>query len=127
MFITLEGIEGSGKTTQVDKIAGFLENQGREVVITREPGATAIGRGIRSVLLDPVNISMTPLCELLLYGADRAQHIAEIIVPALSSGKTVVCDRFADATSVYQGAARGIDSRLINRIHDIVVGVLFPI
>ena len=126
MFITLEGIEGSGKTTQVGKIADFLENQGRKVVITREPGATAIGRSIRSVLLDPVNVKMTPVCELLLYGADRAQHIAEVIVPALSSGKIVVCDRFADATSVYQGVARGIDFRLINSVHDIVVGNIVP-
>lgn len=126
MFITLEGIEGSGKTTQLNNILGLFEKSGYEVVITREPGATDVGRQIRSILLNPVNSKITPLCELLLYGADRAQHMDEVIRPSLEAGKVVLCDRFADATVVYQGAARGIDFDLIQSIHNIVVGPLVP-
>ena len=122
MFITLEGIEGSGKTTQMGEIAHFLEENGHDVVMTREPGATPIGQKIRSILLDPENQSISPLCELLLYGADRSQHIFEVILPALNSGKTVLCDRFADATMAYQGAARGLDVSMIEAIYQIVAG-----
>lgn len=126
MFITLEGIEGSGKTTQTATIKKYLETAGYNVLLTREPGATNIGQRIRSILLDPESHSMAPLCELLLYGADRAQHLSQVVMPALNSGKVVVCDRFADATRVYQGWARGLDMTLINTIHDMVVGSLVP-
>lgn len=126
MFITLEGIEGSGKTTQMKAISQFLKEGGHEVVITREPGATETGQKIRSILLDPENRAISPLCELLLYGADRAQHMAEVILPALRRGKTVLCDRFADATTAYQGAARGLDMVLIDHIYSIVAGYLNP-
>lgn len=126
MFITLEGIEGSGKTTQIRRLAGRLGQNGYETVVTREPGATVIGKKIRSILLDPGNSGMSELCEFFLYGADRAQHLAEVIVPALGSGKTVVCDRFTDATTVYQGAARGISKELIDIIHSVVVKDLCP-
>jgi dTMP kinase len=126
MFITLEGIEGSGKTTQINNIVGFLEKKGHECFITREPGGTEIGKQIRSILLDPRNRNLTPLTELLLYAADRAQHLKEKIIPELSSGKTVVCDRFFDATTIYQGFARGLDMELIQNLHHIVLDNLKP-
>jgi len=126
MFITLEGIEGSGKTTQIRHIAEFLEREGRECVITREPGGTAIGKKIRAILLDPESKEMAPLTELLLYTADRAQHIMEVVNPALSEGKTILCDRYFDATLVYQGYARGIEIGLINRLHRLILKDLKP-
>ncbi|MBF0209532.1 MAG: dTMP kinase [Desulfamplus sp.] len=124
MFITLEGVEGSGKTTQIEAIAQFLQDNGHQVVTTREPGATLLGKKIRSILLDPQNRDISPICELMLYGADRAQHITEVILPALKSGKTVLCDRFFDATVAYQGFGRGIDLQLIESIYKIVAGNL---
>ncbi len=126
MFITLEGIEGSGKTTQIEPIAQFLRSEGHDVITTREPGATSTGKKIRSILLDPDNIDISPLCELMLYGADRAQHIAQVILPALKAGKTVLCDRFADATAAYQGFGRGLDVKLLDNIYKIVAGNLKP-
>jgi len=126
MFITLEGIEGSGKTSQLERIAGFFNDAGYDTVVTREPGDTDVGRKIRAILLDPDNAGMAPMCELLLYGADRAQHLAEVVIPSLEAGKVVLCDRFADATVVYQGAARGLDPDLIQKIHGIVVKELQP-
>ncbi len=126
MFITFEGIEGSGKTSQIDPIASFLNDQGVTVVVTREPGATAIGKKIRSILLDPGHGDLSPLGELLLYAADRAQHLAQIVRPALQEGKTVLCDRFFDATFAYQGAARGLDMGVVNAINDYVVQGLKP-
>ncbi|MCK5782807.1 MAG: dTMP kinase [Desulfobacterales bacterium] len=126
MFITLEGIEGSGKTTQLRHMVDFLKNKGHDCVITREPGGTEIGKKIRAVLLDPDNSDLDPLAELLLYAADRIQHIQAKIMPSLRQGKTVLCDRFSDATTVYQGFARGLDLELINRLHEIVLGDLKP-
>lgn len=126
MFITLEGIEGSGKTTQLKNITGFLEGRGRKCLVTREPGGTAIGKKIRSVLLNPDSKGMEPLTELLLYVADRAEHVKKIIRPALAAGKTVLCDRFFDATVVYQGYARGLDLALIHRLHRRVLEDLMP-
>ena len=126
MFITLEGIEGSGKTSQVERIARFFNNAGYDTIVTREPGDTDIGKKIRSILLDPENDGISPLCELLLYGADRAQHLFEVVVPSLRAGKIVLCDRFADATAVYQGSARRIEKSLIDKIHEIVVKELKP-
>lgn len=126
MFITLEGIEGSGKTTQIKYIIEYFEQTGVECLTTREPGDTRVGKKIRSILLDPENKALDPLAELFLYAADRAQHIKERIIPALSEGKTVVCDRFFDATTVYQGFARGIDLSIIEKIHQLVLGDLRP-
>ena len=108
MFITLEGIEGAGKTTQIDPMVRFLESRGHTCVVTREPGGTRIGRKIRAILLDPDSSEMSPLTELLLYAADRAQHVERLVKPALAEGKTVICDRHFDATTVYQGYARGL-------------------
>lgn len=126
MFISLEGIEGSGKTTQINNIYRFLENRGHDCVITREPGGTKIGKKIRSILLDPENKDMEPMAELLLYFSDRVQHVKELINPALSGGKTIICDRYFDATLVYQGYARGLDMKLITRLHELVLEGLKP-
>jgi dTMP kinase len=126
MFITLEGIEGSGKTTQIRFLAEFLEQRGIECVVTRQPGGTRIGEQIRSILLDPANTALAPLTELLLYMADRCQHIDELIQPCLDAGKTVVCDRYFDATLVYQGFARGLDTELIQKLHQILFNNLKP-
>jgi dTMP kinase len=126
MFITLEGIEGSGKTTQISRLVEFFEDRGIECVTTRQPGGTRIGENIRSILLDPANSALEPLAELLLYMADRAQHINELIRPALQNGKTVVCDRYFDATLVYQGFARGLNIELIGQLHQLLFDDLKP-
>jgi dTMP kinase len=126
MFITLEGIEGSGKTTQISRLVELFEDRGIECVTTRQPGGTLIGENIRSILLDPANSALEPLAELLLYMADRAQHINELIRPALKKGKTVVCDRYFDATLVYQGFARGLSIDLIGQLHQLLFDDLKP-
>lgn len=126
MFITLEGIEGSGKTTQIDRLAEFLADNGMKCVTTRQPGGTVIGENIRSILLNPANHTLQPMTELLLYLADRAQHINEIIRPALAAGKTVICDRYFDATLVYQGYARGLSVQLLLELHQILFDNLKP-
>jgi len=126
MFVTLEGIEGSGKTTQMKYIDNFLKEKGFEYCCTREPGGTRIGQKIRGILLDPENKDIVSEVELLLYMADRVQHINTIIKPALADGKIVVCDRFHDATRVYQGDARGIDLGLIGNLYKLVVGDFMP-
>ncbi len=126
MLITLEGIEGSGKTTQVKYIVEFLNKLGHETVATREPGGTEICKKIREILLDPDNCDLSPEAELMLYCADRAQHIKSLIIPALASGKVVICDRFMDATTAYQGYARGISLDMINSLHEIILKDLRP-
>jgi len=108
-FLTFEGIDGCGKTTQAQILAQRLRDYDFPVVETREPGGTAIGRALRGVLLDPANRAMIPTCELLLYLADRAQHLAEVIRPALAREDVVICDRFHDATLAYQHYGRGLD------------------
>ncbi|EAT14993.1 dTMP kinase [Desulfuromonas acetoxidans] len=108
-FITFEGIEGCGKTTQIRLLATALRHQGHDVIETREPGGCDIADQIRAVLLDAKNNRMTSPTELLLYAAARAQHVAEVIRPALDAGKTVLCDRFCDATLAYQGYGRQLD------------------
>jgi dTMP kinase len=126
MFITFEGIEGSGKTTQLKYVQTYFESRGQACVVTREPGGTEIGNKIRSILLDPASKNICPVSELLLYLADRAQHVKELVIPALSAGKTVLCDRFFDATVVYQGYARGLDVERIHRLHEWVLEGLKP-
>lgn len=126
MFISFEGGEGSGKTTQVRMIAGRLAKAGHECVVTKEPGGTAIGERIRAILLNPGNSGLDPVTELLLYAADRNQHVREIIEPMLASGKIVLCDRFFDSTRVYQGFARGLDRNLVDRLNELVLGGLRP-
>ncbi len=126
MFITLEGIEGSGKTTQLDNIIKFMSDRHYEYVVTREPGGTEIGKKIRAILLSPDTKNLNSLTELLLYAADRAQHVKEVIIPSLESGKTVICDRFFDATTAYQGFARGLDMEQIKKLNEIILGSLKP-
>ena len=121
MFITLEGIEGCGKTTQINHLSTFFENRGQPCVVTREPGGTAIGKEIRSILLNPSNKDMVPRAELLLYMADRAQHITALVKPRLAENSVVLCDRYFDATVVYQGFARGLDTRFIYELHRLVL------
>ncbi|HEY5600442.1 MAG TPA: dTMP kinase [Candidatus Manganitrophaceae bacterium] len=115
-FITFEGIEGSGKTTQLAILGHYLEAKGFQVIRTREPGGTKIGDAVRSLLLDAKNQEMDAKTELFLYLASRAQHIKEVILPALDAGKIVLCDRFTDATRVYQGYGRGLPMREVERI-----------
>jgi dTMP kinase len=126
MFITLEGIEGSGKSTQILHVVNFLNQSGRKCVMTREPGGTRIGRKIRSILLDPESSGLNPAAELLLYTADRVQHIQEIILPAIKGGSIVICDRYFDATLAYQGVARGLDMTLILDLHQLICRNLKP-
>jgi len=126
MFITLEGIEGSGKTTQIQIIADWLKATGRDCLTTREPGGTPIGGQIRSVLLHPQNSDLAPAAELLLYVADRVQHLETVVRPALAAGRVVVCDRYFDATLVYQGYARGLDMEMIRQLHQLACNGLTP-
>jgi len=121
MFITFEGIEGSGKTTQIKLLAKALTEKGHDVVMTREPGGTAISDQIRQILLDAKNKEMVPSCELLLYYAARAQHLEQLILPCLKQNKIVLCDRFVDATVAYQGFARGIEQKILDDLNEIVL------
>ncbi|HDR15430.1 MAG TPA: dTMP kinase [Desulfobacteraceae bacterium] len=116
-FITFEGIEGSGKSTQATRLAENLESTGLNVVLTREPGGTGVGAQIRSILLSAGNTDLDPLAELFLYEADRAQHIAAVVAPTLESGAWVVCDRFMDATTVYQGFVRGLPGDFVTELN----------
>jgi len=126
MFITFEGIEGSGKTSQIQGIHAHLSERGYDVITTREPGSSDIGTQIRSILLDSRNKGLDPLAELLLYMADRAQHLNETIKPALSAGKIILCDRYYDATLAYQGFARGLDIGLISELHQLAFSDVRP-
>jgi dTMP kinase len=126
LFITFEGIDGCGKTTQLRLLAGWLRDRGREVVETVEPGGTAIGREIRKILLDPANTAIRARTELLLYFASRAQNVEEVIRPALDNNAVVLCDRFTDSTVVYQGCGRGLDTGIILDQHRIACGALKP-
>ncbi len=126
VFITFEGVEGAGKTTQLRRIEERLRQQGYTVVVTREPGGTPISEAIRRLLLDTASAGMAPLTELLLYEAARAQHVAERILPALEKGEIVLCDRFADSTSAYQGAGRNLEPEVVRTLHRIAAGGLSP-
>ncbi|MFN2526300.1 MAG: dTMP kinase [Actinomycetota bacterium] len=125
-FVAFEGGEGAGKTTQMEALVKWLQARGEQVVVTREPGGTAIGARIRDVLLDPDNAAMAPHAEALLYAADRAQHVAEVIRPALDQGKFVVSDRFIDSSLAYQGVARGLGVDEIFRVSEWATGGLVP-
>lgn len=125
-FISFEGIEGSGKTTQIQLLTDVLTRNGYTTLLTREPGGTVISEKIRSILLDSANSGMSPIAELLLYGASRNQHVREVIQPALEAGKVVLCDRYADATTAYQGAARQIPEKIIEEIHRIATEGIWP-
>jgi len=125
-FITVEGIEGVGKTTSLEFIQQYLETQGVEVIRTREPGGTPLAEDIRELLLRPRKESVAELTELLLMFAARAQHIEQCIRPALERGTWVLCDRFTDATYAYQGGGRGLDQSRIAQLESLVQGALRP-
>jgi len=125
-FIVFEGIDGAGKTTQMKLLAGFLQNNGIPVLCTREPGGTRIGGRLRELLLDPAYQDISHRTEAFLYAADRAQHVTEIIRPALSSGVTVLCDRFVYSTLAYQGWGRGMDMALLLQLNGLATGGLVP-
>ena len=125
-FITFEGIEGSGKTTQIQLLSVRLDRAGIEHVLTREPGGTEVGNQIRRLLLDPGNRDLTPLAELLLYQAARAQHLARIIIPILAEGKMVLCDRYKDATRAYQGKGRQLPEELVEQLNRLDLLALEP-
>ncbi|NJL73275.1 MAG: dTMP kinase, partial [Candidatus Competibacteraceae bacterium] len=124
-FLTLEGPEGAGKTTQVKLLSSKLEALGIPHLITRDPGGTPLGKQIRRILLAPGG-SVSPMAELLLYQADRAQHVHELIMPALMEGKLVICDRYTDSTIAYQGFGRGIDMKIIAELNNISTQGLKP-
>jgi dTMP kinase len=126
LFITFEGIDGCGKTTQLEAARNLLEHEGISCIVTREPGGTAIGRCIRSILLAPEHAEMQNECELLLYFADRAQHVREVILPALKQGRIVLCDRYADATLAYQGYGRGISLPMLETQNELATSGLWP-
>lgn len=125
-FITFEGIEGCGKTTQIRVLADNLRSKNFDVLATREPGGCPIADLIRTILLDPANTAMTPRTELLLYAAARSQHVAEVIMPAITRGQVVLCDRFSDATLAYQGYGRGLDRKLILALNEIATTGTVP-
>ena len=126
MFVSFEGIEGCGKTTQVELLASFLSKHDIPCVVSREPGGTRLGKLIRQILLNPAHTEMEPLTELFLYAADRAQHIAQVIRPTLESHQWLICDRFADATTVYQGYARDQDLTFIKQLNQMATQGIWP-
>ncbi len=121
LFITFEGIDGAGKSTQIAFLKDYLESLGKNVILTREPGGTEIGNKIRGILLDKNNAALCSMAELLLYYADRAQHVSEQILPALEDGVFVICDRFYDSSFAYQKAGRGIDSSILMQLNEMTV------
>ena len=125
-FITFEGLDGCGKSTQLDRLAVVLRKEGLPFLITREPGGTATGEVIRNLLLDTATSGLSPLTELALMFASRAQHIKEIIDPALHEGRIVLCDRFTDSTEAYQGGGRKLGSQPVLALHRILCGGLQP-
>jgi len=125
VFITFEGIDGAGKTTQIERLQACLEALGLRVLVTREPGATGLGKEVRSIVLhstDPI----APMAELFLYEADRAQHVATVIQPALADGTWVLCDRFTDSTVAYQGYGRGLDLEQLKDLNQLATQGLVP-
>jgi dTMP kinase len=125
-FITFEGLDGTGKSTQLHKLAMALRAAGHRVVETREPGGTATGEKIRRVLLDSATEGLSPMAEMALMFASRAQHIAEVIQPALERGQIVLCDRFTDSTEAYQGSGRKLGSEAVLKLHRVLCGDLQP-
>lgn len=126
MFITFEGPDGSGKSTQIELLHRYLEEQGYDVLLTREPGGTPIGEQIRSILHDVRNTEMLPNAEILLYSASRAQHVGQVIGSALARGELVLCDRYAESTMAYQGYGHGLDIELLRTITSFATGGLRP-
>ena len=126
VLITFEGVEGSGKSTQAERLAGRLGALDVPCLVSREPGGTEIGEGVRSILLDPKHHEMHGLTELFLYLASRNQHVREKILPALAAGKVVILDRFADSSAAYQGAGRELGQKLVARLNKLATAALKP-
>lgn len=125
-FITLEGIDGGGKTTQIRRLAAWLRDQGREVALTREPGGTKLGERMRELVLKVGDIHPVPMAELALIFAARAQHVEEVLLPALQRGAVVLCDRYTDASEAYQGGGRGVPVETIHALHRLLCRDLQP-
>ncbi|HCT65561.1 MAG TPA: dTMP kinase [Lachnospiraceae bacterium] len=125
-FITVEGTDGAGKSTQIKLLVEYLQNKGFDVVVTREPGGTSISEKIREIILDVDNSEMSDITEALLYAASRAQHISQKIKPAVAAGKIVICDRFVDSSVAYQGYARGLKMSLIEDVNRYAVDDMTP-
>ena len=125
-FITLEGLDGSGKSTQIEKLARALRAHGVAVTLTREPGGTAAGEKIRDVLLHSTTAGLAPLTEMALMFASRAQHVQQVILPALAEGRVVLCDRFTDSTEAYQGGGRKLGTKPVLVLHEMLCGGLQP-
>jgi len=126
VFVTLEGVEGCGKSTHLRLLSEWLAGRGIAHMVSREPGGTELGAAIRSLLLNPHREAVDPVCELLLYLADRRQHVMALLAPRLAAGELVICDRFSDATLAYQGWGRGLDLELVRRLNDLATGGLKP-
>ena len=125
-FITIEGLDGCGKSTQLEKLAGVLRGEGLDVVVTREPGGTPTAERIRAILLDSHTSGLSPWAELALMFAARAQHVDELIRPALAAGKFVLCDRFTDSSEAYQGSGRKLGTEAVLTLHKVLCGDLQP-
>jgi len=125
-FITFEGCEGVGKSTQVNMLKDYLKKTGQQAMFLREPGGNTLSEKIRKIILDPDNSEMTTLCEAMLYSAARAQLMGQVIIPALDSGKLIICDRFIDSTMAYQGFARDLGVKTISSLNETVCGDYMP-
>jgi dTMP kinase len=126
LFVTLEGLDGSGKTTQINRLAAWLKKRNHDALVTRQPGGTATGDRIRALVLDSGSTNLAPMAEMALMFADRAQAIAEVIRPALTAGRIVLCDRFTDSTEAYQGGGRELGSETVLALHRLICGNLQP-
>lgn len=126
MFITFEGLDGVGKTTQAERLVSWLQEQGYDAVYTREPGGTSLGRKLRQILLESREDSLTPAAEVLLMAADRAQHVQEVIRPALLNNKIVVCDRYVDSSLAYQGYGLRFPLEQVRNVNQVAVGGTWP-
>jgi dTMP kinase len=126
LFITFEGLDGSGKTTQINRLAAWLKKRGRGAFITRQPGGTKTGDRIRALVLDSRSKGLAPMTEMALMFADRAQVIAEVLTPALTAGEIILCDRYTDSTEAYQGGGRELGSEIVLELHRLICGGLQP-
>ncbi len=126
LFITFEGLDGSGKTTQINRLAAWLKKRGRGALITRQPGGTVTGDRIRALVLDSRSKGLAPMTEMALMFADRAQVIAEVVKPALAAGEIILCDRYTDSTEAYQGGGRELGSEIVLELHRLICGGLQP-
>ncbi|MHB8063314.1 MAG: dTMP kinase [Ruminiclostridium sp.] len=126
IFITFEGTDGSGKTTQIMLMEKYMREKGYEVVLSREPGGTKVSELIRDLVLDPENTEIVPLTEMILYAASRAQHVAQVIKPAIEAGKIVICDRYVDSSYAYQGGGRGVDLKMIADVNRVAIDGMSP-